>query len=57
LTHTIAVPSKDPVIILSPSTLKLKETISPSWPFKLECYLPVSKSHSFAFWSIDPVAT
>ena len=54
--NTIAVPSKDPVRILSPSALKLSETIYPSCPRKVECYFPVSKSQSFAVWSIDPVA-
>lgn len=54
--NTIAVPSKDPVSILSPSALKLSETIYPSWPLRVECSFPVSKSHSLAVWSIDPVA-
>lgn len=45
---TIAVPSNEPVRILSPSALKFRETISPSWPFKVECSLPVSRSHNFA---------
>lgn len=54
--YTIAVPSKDPVSILSPSALKLRDTIYPSWPFRVECSFPVSKSHNFAVWSIDPVA-
>jgi hypothetical protein len=53
----IAVLSNDPVKILSPSALKFNETIYPSWPFKVECYFPVYKSHSLAVWSIDPVAT
>jgi len=53
---TIAVPSKAPVKILSPSLLKFKETISPSCPLRVECYFPVSKSQSLAVWSIDPVA-
>jgi hypothetical protein len=38
---TIAVPSKEPVRILSPSALKLRETIYPSWPLRVECSLPV----------------
>jgi hypothetical protein len=46
--NTIAVPSNDPVSILSPSALKLSETIYPSCPFKVECSFPVSKSHSLA---------
>jgi len=54
--YTIAVPSKEPVRILSPSALKFKETISPSCPFRVECSFPVSKSHNFAVWSIEPVA-
>lgn len=53
---TIAVPSKDPVKILSPSALKFNETISPSCPLRVECYFPVYKSHNFAVWSIEPVA-
>ena len=53
---TIAVPSKEPVNILSPSLLKFKETIYPSCPFNVECYFPVYKSQSFEVWSIDPVA-
>ena len=53
---TIAVPSKEPVKILSPSALKLRETISPSCPRRVECSLPVSRSHNFAVWSIEPVA-
>ena len=53
---TIAVPSNDPVRILSPSALKFKETIYPSWPLRVECYFPVYKSHNLAVWSIDPVA-
>jgi hypothetical protein len=44
----MAVPSKDPVRILSPSALKFKETIYPSCPFNVECSFPVSKSHSLA---------
>jgi len=32
--HTLAVLSKDPVIILVPSAEKFRETISPSWPLK-----------------------
>ena len=51
-----AVPSKEPVSILSPSALKFNEIIYPSCPFKVECYLPVSKSQSLAVWSIEPVA-
>lgn len=54
--NTIAVPSKDPVSILSPSALKLSETIYPSCPLSVECSFPVSKSHSLAVWSIEPVA-
>jgi hypothetical protein len=54
---TIAVPSKEPVNILSPSALKLSDTIYPSWPFKVECYFPVYKSHNFEVWSIEPVAS
>ena len=53
---TIAVPSNDPVKILSPSLLKFKETIYPSCPFKVECSLPVYKSHNLEVWSIEPVA-
>lgn len=52
----MAVPSKEPVNILSPSLLKLSETISASCPFKVECYFPVYKSHSLEVWSIEPVA-
>lgn len=53
---TMAVPSKEPVRILSPSALKLRETIYPSCPLRVECSLPVSRSHSLAVWSMEPVA-
>ena len=53
---TMAVPSNEPVRILSPSALKFRDTIYPSWPFKVECSFPVSRSQSLAVWSIDPVA-
>lgn len=53
---TMAVPSKDPVKILSPSALKLRDTIYPSCPLRVECSLPVSRSQSLAVWSIEPVA-
>lgn len=53
---TIAVPSKEPVRILSPSALKFKDTISPSCPLRVECSFPVYRSQSLAVWSIDPVA-
>jgi len=56
LITTIAVPSKEPVSILSPSALKLRDTIYPSWPLRVECSLPVYKSQSLAVWSIEPVA-
>ena len=52
----MAVPSNEPVRILSPSALKFSDTIYPSWPFKVECSFPVSRSQSLAVWSIDPVA-
>lgn len=45
---TIAVPSKEPVRILSPSALKFRETIYPSCPLSVECSFPVSRSHSLA---------
>jgi len=47
---TIAVPSKEPVRILSPSALKFKDTISPSCPFNVECSFPVYRSQSLAVW-------
>lgn len=56
VSQIMAVPSNEPVRILSPSALKFKEIIYPSWPFKVECYLPVYKSQSLAVWSIEPVA-
>lgn len=56
LGSTIAVPSKEPVNTLSPSALKFNETIYPSCPLKVECSLPVSRSHNLAVWSIEPVA-
>jgi hypothetical protein len=45
---TMAVPSKEPVRILSPSALKFKDTISPSCPFNVECSFPVYRSQSLA---------
>jgi hypothetical protein len=53
---TMAVPSNEPVNTLSPSALKFRDTIYPSWPLRVECYFPVSRSQSLAVWSIDPVA-
>ena len=52
----MAVPSKAPVNSLSPSLLKFKETIYPSWPFSVECSFPVYKSHNLAVWSMEPDA-
>jgi len=49
VSHTIAVRSKEPVKILSPSALKCNETISPVWPFKVAISLAVSTSHNFAY--------
>lgn len=57
VSQTIAVPSKDPVKILSPSALKFKEIIYPSCPFRVECSFPTSKSQSLAVWSMEPVAS
>jgi hypothetical protein len=57
VSQIIAVLSKEPVKILSPSALKFKDTIYPSCPFRVECYFPVYKSHNLAVWSIEPVAS
>jgi len=53
----MAVLSNDPVNNLSPSELKCKLTISPSWPSRRATYFPVSTSHNLALLSIEPVAT
>merc|ERR1740124_1552110 len=49
--------SKDPVMILPPSVLKLSETISAVWPSNEQSSTPLCTSHSFAVESMDPVAT
>ena len=46
-----------PVMILSPSLLKHRLTISAVCPNKLASSSPVSTAHNFAVLSIEPVAT
>jgi len=45
----MAVLSKEPVNILSPSALKCNDTISPLCPFKVAISLAVSTSHNLAY--------
>eukprot|EP00965_Chrysotila_dentata_P187447 6172134-Pleurochrysis_carterae.AAC.1 len=55
--QTLVVWSNEPVMILSPSELKLSETISAVWPTSEHSSIPRATSHSLAVLSIEPVAT
>merc|ERR1711871_713330 len=55
--QTLVVWSKEPVMILSPLVLKLRETISAVCPISVAISSPVATLHSLAVESMDPVAT
>lgn len=55
MSQILAVPSKDPVIILSVSFVNYMHITSPSCPTKFITILHVSTSHSLAVWSIEHV--
>lgn len=57
MSQSLAVPSKDPDTIWSPSDEKFKLITSPECPLKVQSSWPVSTSHSFPVVSMDPVAS